>query len=108
MMCSFDDAIGEFNPRKAKIKILKDEENGVSIPRLDCVECCRLSRNNIPICVEVCRSGALVFAAPDEVTAMRKELVDKRAVQPIFKVIAPWKWPFPWRKWPFEEAKRTQ
>jgi hypothetical protein len=53
----------------------------------------------------MCPTGALIYATLDEVVEKRRELNEKRTLQPIFKVIAPWKWPFPWREWPGVKRK---
>ena len=107
MVCSFVNT-REFNPRHSKIKVAKVDEEGFSVPVVDCdgVNCAKKSSTRIPPCVEMCTTGALIFAERDEAARMNRELIIKRAEQPVFKVIAPWKYPFPWRKWPFsEEAK---
>jgi len=78
------------------------------IPITDCngSVCAKKSENNIPKCVQFCASGALIYATLDEAAEMKRDLIRKRAVQPLFKVIAPWKWPFPWKPWPFEEDEK--
>ena len=51
-----------------------------------------------PTCVSVCPTGALFFASPEEALSLRQQLEEARQSHALFKVIAPWKWPFPWNK----------
>lgn len=98
MACSFMHS-KEYNPSKSNIKIIKVEDQGINIPVLSCVpaNCPELSSAKMPRCVEICPTGALLFGELDEITEMRRELVVRRAESPLFKVIAPWKFPFPVR-----------
>lgn len=104
MACSFLNT-KEYNPRKSRIRIVKVEKEGINMPIADCdgISCAKSSLDEIPKCVEICPTGALIFAGPSEAAKMKQELITKRALQPLFKLIAPWKWPYPWRPWPFEE-----
>ncbi len=106
LMCSFINE-KEFNPRKSRIRIAKIEGEGIDIPIVDCsVDDCPKKENGIPECVRICPTGALTYITADEAFKRKLELVKKRNVQPMFKVIAPWKWPFPsWREWPFEDKE---
>jgi Fe-S-cluster-containing dehydrogenase component len=96
MACSFIN-FNEFNPTKARIAIVKDSDQ--YIPIIDCNGSgCRAKRKgDLPKCVEVCNTGALIFCELEEAAKKRRELLRKRSKQPIFKVIAPWKWPYPWK-----------
>lgn len=104
--CSFVNT-GEFNPLKSLIRIAKVESEGIDTPIVDCDGIsCPCKEGDAPECVRICPTGALIFATASEAFDKRQELVLKRSVQPIFKVIAPWKWPFPsWREWPFENKE---
>jgi Fe-S-cluster-containing hydrogenase component 2 len=100
MVCSFL-RIRAYNSRKSKVRIVKVEWEGVNIPIADCdgIDCAKLSPLGVPRCVEACPTGALMFAEAGEAAERRRLLATQRIMQPIFKVIAPWKWPFPWRPW---------
>jgi Fe-S-cluster-containing hydrogenase component 2 len=104
LACSF--ALSkEYNPRKSLIKIAKVYSEGKDIPLVNCnIQC----KSDPPKCVDICPTGALIFANQMEAIKMRRDLVKARKVQPVFKVIAPWKYPFPWKPWPFEEKKIEQ
>lgn len=51
IVCSFAHN-KNFNPRRSRISILKDEENGTSIPKV-----CRQCEN--PLCIEACPNEAI-------------------------------------------------
>jgi Fe-S-cluster-containing dehydrogenase component len=106
MQCSFIKD-NTFNPKKSDILIAKVEKEGVFTPIVDCDSSgCINMELKMPECVRVCPTGALIYATLSEACSKRKELVKHRVVQPIFKVIAPWKWPYPsWREWPFETER---
>jgi Fe-S-cluster-containing dehydrogenase component len=97
----------EFNPKKAKIKVIQVDDQGIYMPLVDCDTRC-LSDGELPKCVQFCAPGALIYSTLDEAAEMKRSLVNKRAVQPIFRAIAPWKWPFPWKPWPFERGKNNE
>jgi Fe-S-cluster-containing dehydrogenase component len=100
-MCSYEN--NEFNPTKSKIKIIHIDEHGTYIPILDCNhECLEGSKKEIPNCVQFCNTGSLIYETSEDAADMKADLIRSRKIQPIFKVIAPWKWPFPWKPWPFE------
>ena len=99
LACSFAH-YREFNPKKSLIKIAKIYSQGLDIPLVNCnIEC----KSDPPKCVDICPTGALIFANQKETEGMRRELAKARKIQPVFKMIAPWKYPFPWKPWPFEE-----
>jgi len=103
MQCSFINE-KEFNPKKSLIRIAKVESEGINTPIVNCNGDCPHKEDGIPECVRVCPTGALIYVTASEALKKRQELVKKRAVQPIFKIIAPWKWPFPsWSEWPFKD-----
>lgn len=102
MQCSFVKN-HEFNPTKSNISIAKVESEGIITPIVDCdgSGCVELGYQ-IPECVRVCPTGALLYVPANEARKKRQELIKARAVQPVFRFIAPWKWPYPpWKEWPF-------
>jgi Fe-S-cluster-containing dehydrogenase component len=86
-----------FNRAESLIKIARDLDGAYHMPVLDCVECKK--GLDTPICVEMCPTGALIYAEPEDAFKMRVELHQARSKQPLFKLIAPWKFPYPWRSW---------
>jgi len=109
LICSLEKT-GEFNPKKANINVAHVDEKGIYMPVVDCDEgeCLSKTTNEIPKCVQICAPGALIYETKDSAAEMKKDLVRKRAIQPLFKVFAPWKWPFPWKEWPFEEENKSE
>ena len=101
MECSFVNA-EEFNPLKSRIQIARIDSEGMDTPFVDCdgSDC----PAGEPKCVEICPTGALLYTTLSDATKKKSELVKSRFMQPIFKIIVPWKWPFVshWQKWPFE------
>lgn len=95
MACSFMHA-KEYNPSRSLIKIIKVEDQGIGIPVHRCIptECPHLSSSKAPRCAEVCPPGALLYGELDEIMEMRRDLVVRRAEHHVFKVVAPWKFPF--------------
>jgi Fe-S-cluster-containing dehydrogenase component len=99
LACSFA-LTREFNPEKSSVKVTKIYSQGLDIPLVGCsIEC----RSDPPKCVDICPTGALIFANTEEAARKRLELAKAKKVQPVFKAIAPWKYPFPWKAWPREE-----
>lgn len=94
MFCSFYRE-GEFNPKKSLIKIYKIEEKGINIPITECDGNCPDS--DTPKCVSVCPTGSLIYATLDNFLKKMEELADLREKIPVFKIIAPWRYPFPWK-----------
>jgi len=83
---------------------MKDAEGILNIPAVDCDgEGCPRHENEEPICVEMCPTGTLVFTDIEDLYRKRMELDEKRRVQPVFRLIAPWKYPYPWKEWSKEE-----
>ena len=82
---------------KGQIKIQKVGE--FDVPIISCYGKCVLDN---PFCVEVCPTGALIYETQSKISEKIIELYKNRAKHPIFKLIAPWKWPYPWRNIEFE------
>jgi NAD-dependent dihydropyrimidine dehydrogenase PreA subunit len=99
MWCSFlrNDKKG-FNPSDGNIKILKDDKGVLNRPIVNCGEKNCSLHSEQPICVEMCPTGCLIFTNAEDLKSKRLEFESKRKEQPVFKVIAPWKYPYPWRK----------
>jgi len=53
-------------------------------------------RKQKPECVEVCPTGALISSDLEEAIRILGDYSRIREMQPIFKVIAPWRWPYKW------------
>jgi Fe-S-cluster-containing dehydrogenase component len=104
MWCSFTKARkNEFNPVHSRIKIVKDAEGKMNIPTVDCNgRGCVDNEKREPICVEMCPTGTLIYSDIQDLIKKRLELEEKRNVQPLFRLIAPWKYPYPWKEWPKE------
>ena len=95
----------EFNPTYSRIKLVKESEGVFDIPMTDCTgqECPRNERRE-PICVEMCPTGAIIYTDLEDAYRKRMDLLEKSKVQPVFKLIAPWKYPFPWKEWHGKEV----
>jgi len=94
----------EFNPAYSIIKIIKEMEGRINIPTVDCDgERCSQNGKGEPICVEMCPTGTLVYTDLEDLYRKRLELEKKRMSQPLFRLIAPWKYPYPWKEWKKEE-----
>jgi Fe-S-cluster-containing dehydrogenase component len=99
MWCSFWRSNKKgFGSTYTKIKIIKDDQGVLNRPTVDCngMNCNQDGKE--PICVEMCPTGCLIFTDAGDLTKKRFELQQKRNDQPVFKLIAPWKYPYPWRK----------
>jgi Fe-S-cluster-containing dehydrogenase component len=88
---------GEFNPGFSIIKVIRDDKNANHSIFID-TDCCECSLNGIgePICVEMCPTGTIVYTDFNDAIKKRMEMNDKKERQPLFKLIAPWKYPYPW------------
>lgn len=86
-----------FGLEDSEIKIVKSEDEGLSIPILGCSgeECTEKRPSGNPPCVEVCPTGALIYETIDEAENKFKEVVKERKSKPIYKTIAPWKLDLP-------------
>jgi len=90
---------GVFDIKRSRIKVIKVPGEEKDIPMVDCDGRCvrSLYDDGGPTCVTVCPTGALIYEEQDDAVAKRLELEAAREEHSLFKVIAPWKWPFPWR-----------
>ena len=91
---------GVFDVKQSRIRVITIPGGEQDIPIVDCHgRCVRpLYEDGGPTCVAVCPTGALIYAERDEAVARRLELEEAREAHGLFKVIAPWKWPLPWRQ----------
>jgi len=104
MWCSWVHA-QEFGPNRGLIKIAKDSEGAFDVPLVNCNGVCTYQmEQGIPLCVEMCPTGAIIYTDAEDAYNKRMELSVKRENQPLFKLVAPWKWPYPWRKWQGKEG----
>ena len=105
MWCSFlHGNRAEFNPIYSKIRIFKDGEGSLNIPTVNCDGAeCQHHGNEEPVCVEMCPTGTLVYTNVKDLYAKRQELDEKKRLQPVFRLIVPWKYPYPWRPWSEED-----
>lgn len=51
-----------------------------------------------PTCVGLCPTGALFYAEQERAVEVRLSYEAACAEHSLFRVLAPWKWPFPWRR----------
>jgi len=104
MWCSFRKRDqNEFNASYSIIRIVRDIDETFDEPMVNCTaKGCPLNEEGEPICVEVCPTGALAFTDSEDAYQKKIELAKNRRVQPMFKLIAPWKYPYPWTEWPKE------
>jgi Fe-S-cluster-containing dehydrogenase component len=81
------------------IKVIKLPGEERDIPVIDCSGMCvrPIYDDGMPTCVSLCPTGALIFAEHAEAIDKRLAWENARQTHGLFKVIAPWKWPFPWR-----------
>ena len=82
---------------RSRIKVIKVPGEEQDIPMVDCKgRCVRpIYDDGLPTCVALCPTGALIFEERDAAVAKRLELEAARRAHSLFKVVAPWKWPFP-------------
>ena len=99
MWCSFANSKG-FHVAKARIRVDKDPKGELDIPIVDCSGQCPHPYNEegLPLCVEMCPTGTLVYTETNDASEKRTELYAKREAQPLFKLVAPWKWPYSWKE----------
>ena len=100
MWCSFANK-GCFGSSDSLIRIAKDSEGAFDIPIIDCAGKCPqpCEQDGLPVCVEMCPTGALIYTDARDAYEKTLDLHAKRKAQPLFRVMAPWKWPFPWTEW---------
>jgi len=103
--CSIGQEEGnEFNPQKSRIRVIRDELGILNIPLVNCDgNNCPTKADSEPTCVEMCPTGTLIFTDLEDVYWKRMELNEKRRIQPLFKLIVPWKYPYPWKAYREEE-----
>ncbi len=95
LLCSFI-VSREFCPGKGRIRLVKDDHQAISIPLVFCSGTCpKADSDDNPLCVAMCPTGALIYGDEEEIVRRRRELLERRAAEPLFRVIAPWKYPFP-------------
>ena len=91
---------GVFNGNRSRIKVIKVPGEERDIPMVACNgRCIRpIHEDGQPTCVALCPTGALIYE--DHQAAISKRLYYEAARQEhsLFKVIAPWKWPLPWKR----------
>lgn len=90
---------GVFGAADSRIKVIKVPGEEQDIPLVDCDgHCVRpIYDGGGPTCVTLCPTGALIYEEQDEAAAKCLELEAARQAHSLFKVVAPWKWPLPWR-----------
>lgn len=91
---------GVFHGTEPRIKVIKLPGEARDIPMVNCGGMCirPIFNEDTPTCVAVCPTGALIYENHTKAIAMRLEWEAARREHGLFKVIAPWKWPFPWRR----------
>jgi Fe-S-cluster-containing dehydrogenase component len=89
---------GIFAAEQSRIRVLRLPGEEMDIPIVDCGgHCVRpIYDDGIPTCVALCPTGALIYEDREGASKRRVELHTARQAHSLFKVIAPWKWPFPW------------
>jgi len=91
---------------EARIRVIKMPGEAQDIPIADCSGVCLrpIHPGGGPTCVSVCPTGALIYEEQSEAIQKRLALADARRQHSLFKVVAPWKWPFPWQGQPRQEG----
>jgi Fe-S-cluster-containing dehydrogenase component len=91
---------GVFGGDTARIKVLKLTGEECDIPIVDCGgKCLRpIFGEGQPTCVSLCPTGAIIYEEKEEAISKRRMYEVSKREHSLFKVIAPWKWPFPWRR----------
>lgn len=94
-------AAGVFS-ETGRIQVLKVPGEEQDIPLIDCDGHClrSLDEAGTPTCVTVCPTGAIFYANRSEAAERRLQWEQARLEHSLFKVVAPWKWPFPWNTRP--------
>lgn len=86
-----------FRPQDGRIHIETDPQGRLNVPHVDCREDCPHQQEGDPICVEMCPTGCLIYTDEDDLEQKRAQWEEAREQQPVFKLIVPWKYPYPWR-----------
>ena len=91
---------GVFGGQEGRIRVLKVPGEEKDIPIIDCDgRCIRpIYDDGFPTCVRLCPTGALYYGDHDEAVQKRLMYEEARKEHSLFKILAPWKWPFPWKK----------
>jgi Fe-S-cluster-containing hydrogenase component 2 len=99
---------GVFSAEGGRIRVVRVPGDDASIPLVHCDgKCVRpIHADGRPTCVGICPTGALVYAEQERAVQVRREYEAARREHSLFKIIAPWKWPFPWRR-PGESRARS-
>lgn len=99
---------GVFSGQSERIHVMKVPGEEKDVPMVHCDGKCIRSifDDGRPTCVGLCPTGALYFAEQERAIQVRREYEAARKEHSIFKFIAPWKWPFPWRR-PGEKKARS-
>lgn len=99
---------GVFSESRGRVKVLKVPGEEKSIPVVNCDGRCVRSiyEDGRPTCVGLCPTGALYYAEHDKAVATRLLYEESVKEHSIFKLVAPWKWPYPWRR-PDEDKARS-
>jgi Fe-S-cluster-containing dehydrogenase component len=101
-------AAGVFS-EAARIQVLKTPGEEHDIPLIDCNGRClrSLDEAGTPACVAVCPTGAIIYADLAEAAERRLQWEQACQEHSLFKVVAPWKWPFPWNARPASNRGRA-
>ena len=99
---------GVFHGGSERLRVLTIPGERKSIPMINCSGNCIRSiyEDGRPTCVGLCPTGALIFAELERGLQVRLEYEAAKEAHSLFKVVAPWKWPFPWRR-PGEDKARS-
>jgi Fe-S-cluster-containing dehydrogenase component len=99
---------GVFSEEASRIRVLKVPGEEKDIPLVDCNgKCVRpIDDDGGPTCVSLCPTGALYYAELEDAARIRLQYEAAREEHSLFKVIAPWRWPFPWKR-PGEKKARS-
>lgn len=89
-----------FSAQGGRIRVLKVPGEEKDIPLVHCDGRCVRSiyPDGRPTCVGLCPTGALFHAEQERAAEVRLGYEAARAEHSLFRIVAPWKWPFPWRR----------
>ncbi len=93
-------SVFDYDSKDVRIQVIKVPGELRDIPVVNCNGRCvkPLFEEDCPTCVSVCPTGALLYEEQQSVIVKRLELEKARKCHSLFKVVAPWKWPFPWKR----------
>ena len=91
---------GVFDGNTSRIKVIKVPGEEHDIPMVACNgRCIRpIYQDGRPTCVALCPTGALIYEEHEAAIAKRLYYEAARHEHSLFKIIAPWKWPLPWKR----------